>query len=125
MSNRLLFRQQAIEFQQHNRQWGHVASLQPLPTKITTWFLSLMVGLIDTYLYFGQYARKETVIGYLTPTVRTSKIFVPQQGTIKEIHVREGQEVQEDQPLLTIDTSQIATNGMDVNVTILETLNNQ
>jgi hypothetical protein len=37
---RSLFRQEAIEFQQHHRQWGELALLQPLSTKIMTWFIT-------------------------------------------------------------------------------------
>jgi membrane fusion protein len=65
------------------------------------------------------------VAGYLTPTSGTAKIFAPQHGTIKQIHVREGEQVEANQPLLTIETNQIAANGFDVNATMLETLNSQ
>jgi membrane fusion protein len=65
------------------------------------------------------------VVGYLTPTSGTSKIFVPQLGTIREIHVSEGERVREGQPLLTISTDQIAANGLDVNATMCDTLRSQ
>jgi membrane fusion protein len=120
-----LFRQEVIEFQQHNRQWGQVALLQPLSTKLMTWFIAAAVALVITFLFLGQYARKETVDGYLTPTSGTSKIFISQQGTIKQIYVNEGQEVQKGQPLLTVETSQIAANGQDVHATMLDTLVSQ
>jgi hypothetical protein len=74
-----LFRQEAIEFQGNNRQWGQVARLQPLSTKLLTWFVTTAVVLIITFLFLGQYARKEKVAGYLTPTSGTAKIFAPQQ----------------------------------------------
>ena len=125
MSDRALFRHEAIEFQQHNRQWGQVALLQPLSTKLVTWFLVIAFALLITFLCSGQYARKETVTGYLTPTAGISKIFAPQPGTIKEIDVKEGQQVAEGQPLLTVETDQIAGNGTDVNTTMLETLRSQ
>jgi membrane fusion protein len=121
----MLFRQEAIEFQNHNRQWGQVARLQPLSTKLLTWFIASAVALIITFLFLGHYARKETVVGYLTPTSGTAKIFAPHQGTIKEIHVGEGDIVQEGQPLLTVETNQIATDGHDVNATMLDTLSSQ
>jgi membrane fusion protein len=121
-SLQLLFRQEAIDFQQYNRHWGQVALLQPLSTKIITWFIVAAVTIIVTFLFLAQYSRKETVIGYLMPTAGTAKIFASQQGTIREIFVKEGQEVEERQPLLAIDTSQIAANGQDVNVSILSTL---
>ena len=121
-SLQLLFRQEAIDFQQHNRQWGQVALLQPVSTKIIAWFIVAAVATIVIFLLFAQYSRKETVIGYLMPTAGTAKIFASQQGTIREIFVKEGQEVEEGQPLLAIETSQIAANGQDVNVSILSTL---
>jgi membrane fusion protein len=120
-----LFRQEAIEFQRHHRQWGEVALLQPPSTKIMAWFIVAAVGLVVAFLFVGQYARKETVVGYLTPLSGTSKVFVPQQGTIKEIYVKEGQEVKRGQPLLAVETSQIAANDQDVNITMLATLESQ
>ena len=120
-----LFRQEAVDFQRHNREWGQVALLQPLSIKVTTWFITVAVALIISFLFLGQYSRKETVVGYLTPTSGTSKVFVPQLGTIREIHVNEGQQVREGQTLLTIDTAQIAANGVDVNATMLDTLRSQ
>jgi membrane fusion protein len=124
-SQRLLFRQEAVDFQRHNRQWGQVSQLQPLSTKLVTWFIAMAVALTIAFLFLGQYARKETVAGYLTPTAGTAKIFAPQQGTIKQIHISEGEQVEENQPLLTVQTNQIAANGFDVNATMLGTLNSQ
>ena len=92
-----LFRQEAVDFQRHNREWGQVAELQPLSIKIITWFITAATALVITFLFLGQYSRKETVVGYLTPTSGTSKIFVPQRGTIRELQVREGQQVHEGQ----------------------------
>jgi membrane fusion protein len=120
-----LFRREAIEFEQVNRQWGQVARLQPLSTKVMSWFITTAVALVVAFLFLGQYARKETVDGYLTPTSGTSKVFVSQPGTIKEVYVNEGQDVQKGQPLLTVETSQIAANDRDVNATMLGTLVSQ
>jgi membrane fusion protein len=120
-----LFRQEAIEFQQHHRQWGELTLLQPLSTKIMTWFITTVVAAVLAFLFLGHYARKETVIGYLTPVAGTSKVFIPQQGAIKEIYVKEGQEIEKGQPLFAVETSQIAANGQDVNTTMLDTLESQ
>ncbi|HEX2135778.1 MAG TPA: HlyD family efflux transporter periplasmic adaptor subunit, partial [Microvirga sp.] len=76
-------------------------------------------------LFLAQYSRKETVSGYLTPAAGTARIFAPRFGVIREVHVSEGQEVEEGQPLLTIDTDQIAATGEDVHATMLATLNQQ
>src|SRR5215204_3235803 len=122
MSNRELFRPEAIDFQQNRRQWGDVASLQPVSTKVLAWFLTAAVALIIIFLFVAQYSRKETALGYLTPTKGTAKIFAPQRGAIKEVHVEEGAAVQEGQPLLTVETNQIDASGTDVNASMVETL---
>ena len=124
-SQHLLFRQEAVDFQQNNRQWGQVSLLQPLSTKIITWLIAASVALLVVYLFLGQYARRETVLGYLTPTAGTAKIFALQQGTIKESYVKEGQGVEKEQPLLAVETSQIAVNDQDVNTSMLATLGAQ
>jgi membrane fusion protein len=120
-----LFRQEAIDFLHQRHSWGEVVSLQPLSSIILSWTLAGVIVFIFCFLSIAQYARKETVIGYLTPTFGTTKIFVPQQGFIKEIRVKEGQEVAEGDPLLTVVTSQITANGDDVNATVLAVLAQQ
>ena len=125
MSERKLFRAEAVAFQQHNRQWGQVSVLQPVPTGLTTWFIVAAIGLITAFLYFGSYARKETVTGYLRPAAGTAKIFAAQRGTIREIHVKVGQLVEQGQPLLTVQTNQVADDDKDVNATMLAALRAQ
>jgi membrane fusion protein len=117
-----LFPQEAIDFHQHRQRWGDVASLQPFSTKIATWFLAVVTAALIAFLFLAQYARKETAVGYLTPTKGTAKVFVPRRGAIREVHVEEGDVVAEGQPLLTIDTDQIASDGSDVNAALLDTL---
>src|SRR5829696_1447452 len=117
-----LFRKEALDFQRHHQQWGDVAALQPLSMKVTVCFLIGVVIVLVAFLFAAQYARKETALGYLTPTTGTAKIFAPRRGTIKEVFVAEGEVVGEGQTLLTIETDQIAADGMDVNANQLETL---
>jgi membrane fusion protein len=123
MSSELaLFRQEAVDFQQDTGQWGHVVLLEPVSTKILSWSLTATILVIIGLLCIAQYARKETVTGYLTPIAGTSKIFAPQQGTIRTVHVKEGQLVQKGQPLITINTAQIAASGQETNTAMLITL---
>jgi membrane fusion protein len=119
---RALFRQEALDFHQHRQRWGDVASLQPFSSKVVTWFLAAVTAGLIAFVSIAQYARKETVVGYLTPTVGTAKVFAPRRGAIREVYVEEGDGVVEGQPLLTIDTDQIASDGSDVNATLLKTL---
>ncbi len=126
MTSRLsLFRQEALEFQRQDRQWGRVVPLQPLPTRLMVWFITAAASAIAAFLFLAQYARKETVTGYLTPASGTARIFAPQQGTISAIHVEQGQRVEEGQLLLSVTTDQIAADGEDVNASILNALARQ
>ena len=122
---RKLFRQEAIEFQQLHRQWGEIALLQPLSMRIMVWFLVASVAAIAAFLATAPYARKETVPGYLMPTAGTARIYALQPGVIGSVLVEEGQEVSEGQPLLSIITPQIASDGADVNGAVLDALWNQ
>lgn len=120
-----LFRQEAIDFQRHHRQWGDVASLQPTSSKVVAWLLLSSSAAILAFLFLGHYARKETAIGYLTPAAGTAKVFAAPRGTVKQVFVQESERVRQGQPLFAVETSQIATDGIDVNASMLSTLTAQ
>lgn len=120
-----LFRHEALEFQRAQMQWGEVALLQPLSTKILTWFLIGAFGTVVAFLCLTPYARKETVPGYLTPSAGTAKVFATTPGVVSTVYVSEGDTVQQGQPLLTVGTAQIAADGTDVNAAMLDTLGAQ
>lgn len=120
-----LFRQEVIEFQRQHRQWGEVVLLQSLSSKVMVWFIVAMIAAAIILMMATDYARKERVVGYLTPTSGSVKVFAPRLGTIKAIHVEDGQEVQEGDPLLTIAIDQTTADGENVDAAILDTLTRQ
>ncbi|MEA2729410.1 MAG: rane fusion protein [Acetobacteraceae bacterium] len=124
-SRRPLFREEVMEFQQHNRQWGRVVPLQPLSTRLMVWCVIATASGVIAFLFLAQYARKEVATGYLAPVSGTAKVFASQPGTISAVYVAQGETVEKGQPLLAIETSQIAINGEDVNTTILNSLDQQ
>jgi membrane fusion protein len=117
-----LFRHEALDFQRSQRQWGEVALLQPLSTRLLSWSAAAAFAVMFAFACLAHFARKETVPGYLTPTAGTAKIFAATPGVVTEVYVREGDQVQRDQPLLTIGTGQIAANGEDVIAAMLAAL---
>lgn len=122
---RALFRQEAIDFQQNDRQWGRVVALQSLSTRLMVWFIIGVACAAIAFLFYGHYARKETVPGYLTPAAGTARVFAPQAGTITAIYVEQGQRVAAGQPLLSVVTSRTASDGEDVDATVLRSLTRQ
>jgi membrane fusion protein len=124
-SRRPLFRQEVMEFQQHNRQWGRVVPLQPLSVTLMVWCVAAAAAGVIAFLVFAQYARKETAPGYLAPASGTARVFAPQPGIISAVYVGQGDNVEKGQPLLAVTTSQVATSGEDVNAAILATLQQQ
>ena len=77
-ARRPLFRQEVLEFQQNNRQWGRVVPLQPLSTRLMVWSVIAAASAIIAFLFVAQYARKETAPGYLAPASGTARVFAPQ-----------------------------------------------
>lgn len=122
---RPLFRQEVIEFQRQTRHWGRVVPIQPWPVRLTFWFITFSVAGVIAFLFVANYARKETVNGYLEPVAGTARVFAPRAGIISAISVKQGQTVQEGQPLFTVSIEQIAEDGDDVNATILAALDRQ
>ena len=60
---RSLFRQEAIEFQRGQREFGEIALLQPVSTKLLAWLLAAIVTIAIVFLCFAQFSRKQTVSG--------------------------------------------------------------
>lgn len=119
-----LFRPEAVAFQRL-RQAGAVVMLRPVATTLLFWSLAAIVVLAATFLFFAQYARKETVTGYLAPTSGVAKVLVARGGIVTAVHVREGDAVTSGQPLLTVAIDQTAADGRNVDADLLETLMRQ
>ena len=117
-----LFRPEIVAFQRDQRQWGEVALLQPPSAKAATWVIAAFAALVVVFLCLAPYARKETVSGYLAPAAGTARIYAPQPGIVSGVHVEEGQEVREGDPLLSVATAQVAADGQDVNAAMLDAL---
>jgi membrane fusion protein len=124
-SQRPLFRHEVLDFQRYNRQWGRVVPLQPMSIRLMVFAIIAATAIVIVFLLFAQYARRETVAGYLTPSSGTAKVFASRPGTVSAVHVEQGQKVDAGQRLLTVATSDVAGTGEDVNATILKTLEQQ
>src|SRR3954447_5806377 len=125
MSTQQLFRQEAVEFQPGQREFGDIALLQPVSTKLLAWLLTAVVFSAIVFLCFAQFSRKQTVAGFLIPAAGTMKVFPTREGVVSELHVEEGQRVDAGDPLFTMATPEVAADGEDVNAAKLTSMRHQ
>lgn len=119
-----LFRQEAIE-QQKNSVWGDVLLVQPISHLLLTLVGIGIVVLICTFLYFGEYARRVSIAGYLSPDKGVIKMYAPRVGVIEKLSVRAGEEVTKGQELMTLSARQDLAEGGDVDALALEDIDQQ
>lgn len=117
-----LFRPEAVAFRQRRGTWGDVVPLQPPSAKVVLSGIALAVALIAVSLVRIEYARKETVAGYLAPSTGVVKVYAARPGTVRAVHVVDGQVVAEGDPLLTVAVDQTAAGGANVDAAVLDTL---
>ena len=116
-----LFRKEAVEHSK-NRLYGEVILLQPLSVTVLVSAVVIICALVISMLFWGTYARKETVRGYVVPDKGIVKVYAPNPGSIYEVHVKEGDEVSESQPLITVLAERSLQGGGDIDALLLKEL---
>jgi membrane fusion protein len=119
-----MFRSEAIAHQRDPLRASEAFPIPPTPATLT-WLLAALVGAGIAFLAGGDYARKETVSGFLAPTAGVSKVFPPRGGLIIAVDVSEGQVVEAGTPLLTVQVGQDDGQGSDVDSAVRQTLARQ
>lgn len=117
-----LFRQEALD-NRKERLWGEVVLIQPLSFYLITAAVTIIVIIIAVFLIYGTYARRENVSGYLLPDKGLVKIYAIQSGVVTDVHVAEGDQVNQGDLLMTISTQKTNTQSTDVDALILNKLN--
>lgn len=119
-----LFRKEAITA--HTKKLhGNVSLAQPIPFYIITILLFLTIIALGLYLSFSNYARKETVKGYLLPDKGVIKSFANKNGVLEILHVNEGGNVVAGDPLATIIVKRNMLSGDELSESLLIELYSQ
>ncbi|EGN74776.1 multidrug resistance efflux pump [Idiomarina sp. A28L] len=92
MAHNGLFRESAIK-EQAGRLEGDVIIAQPLSNSVLTLILLLLVAALITFLTLSSFNRKETVQGYLTPSLGLAKVTTPRAGIIQQRFLNDGEHV--------------------------------
>ena len=96
-----LFRQEAVQHQQQ-RLLGEVALVPPAMSWQFALLLTSLFAAIVLALALGDYARKESVLGWLTPDKGLIRVYATDLGSVETVHVAVGDSVEAGAPLLTI-----------------------
>jgi len=119
MSN--LFRKEAIEHQGQKLD-GEVTLATHMSFSIIAVLIVAIVVTGVTYLFWGEYHRKEVVPGYLRPTTGLSKVYTVAPGLLDEVYVKEGDEVVKGQRLARIRMDRQLSTGTGANDAIIHEL---
>ena len=107
---RQLFRQEAIDAQRE-KLFGEVSQARPIPMWIFTVTALAFAAALVSFSIWGEYARRETVSGYLALDSGAARISAPEAGTVAELFVKEGDEVQVGAPLARMSFERNAKTG--------------
>lgn len=99
-----LFRQEAIDANRVRLTGAVVAATPPSSRLYTLLALAAVAGAL-LLLVFGEYTSRVEVRGIVNDRLGVAAISAPGLGTVREVHVREGDLVERGQPLVTISLS--------------------
>lgn len=116
-----LFRSEALSHQQDRLHGDIFIARQPGVSLLVTAAALFAIALV-CFALWGQYTRKEHVVGYLSPTRGLIKIYTPQAGTVLEKRVTEGQLVKQGDVLLVISSERATTSTREVQASMLAEL---
>ena len=116
-----LFRKEAVAAQSQ-RLVGAISLAQPLSIKITASIIVAVVITTIIFLFSAEYARKETVQGFLRPDKGLIKSYSNRNGTIEKILVSEGELVTQGTPLIRIISQRSMNNGEELSEKLISEL---
>jgi membrane fusion protein len=92
---------------------GEATIVRPLSSSVLTFALVALTAATGCFIWFGQYARKESVSGYLEPAVGVVRVFAPKRGVIRALLVTDGDTVEPGTMLFKVATPQTLADGAD------------
>ncbi len=109
-----LFRKEALEQQKQPLEGTLLIAASPRVSVLTFMAFGIAIALL-TYLSIGEFNRKATVQGYLSPDKGLVKVFPQVIGTLRERRVEEGMSVTKGQILAVISTERGSLQVRDAN----------
>jgi membrane fusion protein len=79
---------------------------------VLAWFFGLMIVLVVAALFFGHFARTESVRGYVSAVSGLSRLEARAPGTVATIDVRQGEAVRRGQRLMQVQLHERSVGGV-------------
>ncbi|MGE5336251.1 MAG: HlyD family secretion protein [Gemmatimonadota bacterium] len=108
---RKLFRQEAIDAQRE-KLLGEVSVARPVPLWVFTLLAATFATALVAFAFLGEYTRRERVEGFLALTAGAARIQAPEIGTVTELMVKEGDEVQAGAPIARLSLERSIGSGV-------------
>lgn len=119
-----LFREEALKAGR-GRLLGDVVIAQPIALRVLVLFIAVMVICIFALATSVSYARKETVVGYVSPADGIVRVNANQPGVISNLLVAEGDVVEAGTLLLTIRSSRVNEQGINLSPQMIRSIDDQ
>lgn len=98
-----LFRPEVIA--EKRSQWLGTVLLAPTISQgLFAAFAVLTIAAVLSLLFFAEFTRKERIHGWLVPGQGLVRVVAPRPGVIARLHVRDGDQVAQGAPLITLST---------------------
>jgi membrane fusion protein len=107
---RSLFRQEAIDAQRE-KLLGELSTARPVPLWVFTLLAVAFATAFVVFVFVGEYTRRERVEGYLVGDAGAARIFSPEAGTVTQLLVKEGDQVDVGTPIARLKLEHSQTGG--------------
>jgi membrane fusion protein len=104
MSQRQLFRQEAIDAQRE-KLLGAVSAARPVPLRVFTALAAAIAIVLVVYAFWGEYTRRERVEGFLATDVGEARVLAPAAAVVEDLLVKGGDEIKAGTPIARLQLS--------------------
>jgi membrane fusion protein len=116
-----LFRQES-EQARSTRWLGRVVLIRPVSFTFMTACALVFAAALATFFVFGEYTRKARVAGVVAPREGVAKIVAQQAGIIEAVHVKEGEHVRKDEPMIVLGDGRASRGNVELATSVISHL---
>jgi membrane fusion protein len=119
-----LFRKEVLD-SDGERAFGDVLLVYPVSNYVMLALSVALVAALGIFAVVGTYTRHASVSGVLEPSQGVIKLYAPQSGVLKTLHVQEGQLVRKGEVLLVFESEHVGADGKAIEAELAARLREQ